>query len=510
MNVLLLEADSITLAHLGRIVAACGHTVFSHQDSSAASEVFLASRPHVVIVDASSEEAAGVAFCREIRRTAGARQPFIIALTSGFAAGSETPLLHPEADDVLRRPITEEAVSERLAVAALVLHRRNEEARELDQLRRIREESPDPILLLGPNGELLYANPASAPLLEASEAHPGSPAPSALRDLARAAAAGTRITSKIHRFESSWEIVANPVADGIVCLYGHEAAVKDRFHPANGDAHHSGSEPHDVPPDTLSGNPLFHRLQQALREKRLQVQYQPLISAKHDRVEGFEALARWHDPEMGWVSPERFIPMAEARGLIVELGRQLADISFRQLSIWRDAGHHVGISVNVSKRQLQEPGFCEEMRELARVHRLTVDWITFEVTERQSLLHDATCRAALEQLGAAGFRLSLDDFGSGHSAFDMVAEIAFRELKIDMGLCRQARSARSQPIAQAIIDMCQTLELDSVAEGIEDDKMLRLFADMGATLLQGYYYSPPMGGEAALQYLAAGKTRRET
>jgi EAL domain-containing protein (putative c-di-GMP-specific phosphodiesterase class I) len=255
------------------------------------------------------------------------------------------------------------------------------------------------------------------------------------------------------------------------------------------------------PPDPAPANGLLHRLQDALQARRIQAYYQPLVSARDRAVRGFEALVRWHEPDLGWVRPDRFVPMAEARGLIVELGRQVAGAAFRQLAAWRDAGHLVGISINISKRQLQEEAFCDEMRDLARDHRLIVDWITFEVTERQSLLHDPDCRRSLEQLASVGFRLSLDDFGSGYSAFDMVAEIPFRELKIDMGLCRQADSPRTRPIVQAIVEMCQTMEVDSVAEGIETAELARVFEEMGVSLLQGYHFSAPMCGDAALDFL---------
>ena len=133
--------------------------------------------------------------------------------------------------------------------------------------------------------------------------------------------------------------------------------------------------------------------------------------------------------------------------------------------------------------------------------QLAPGWIIMEATERQSLLHDRVCRETLERLASAGFRLSIDDFGSGHSTFDVVTDLPFHELKINMSLSRKAQSPRGRHVVKAILGMCDNLGLESVAEGIEDAALGAVLQEIGTDKLQGYFYSPPLSAEASLQFL---------
>lgn len=253
---------------------------------------------------------------------------------------------------------------------------------------------------------------------------------------------------------------------------------------------------------------LFPRLNQALRERRLEAQYQPILFADTGAVAGFEALARWHDPELGWISPASFIPLAEARGLIAQIGWQIAEQALAQLARWRDSGHRVEVALNLSKRQLLDRGYGDELSGMARRFGVKPGWIVLEATERQSLLEDARCRRTLKELAEAGFRLSLDDFGSGHSSFDMVAELPFDELKIDMSVSRKAGTPRGESVVRAIVAMCRGLGVESVAEGVEDERLGEALRRIGATKLQGYHLSRPLTGEAALGFLETSRARR--
>lgn len=286
-----------------------------------------------------------------------------------------------------------------------------------------------------------------------------------------------------------------------------EQALVERAEQALTEAKNSGRNCWRDYPAAVGANPmigavrLLPRLMGALQTRQLHAQYQPIIAASTGAVAGFEALVRWHDQDLGWISPDRFIPIAEARGLIAEVGRQMADMVFQQLSVWRKAGHLVTVSLNVSKRQLWEPSFAEAMHQLAIERQLAPGWIIMEATERQSLLHDRVCRDTLERLAAAGFRLSIDDFGSGHSTFDVVTDLPFHELKINMSLSRKAQSPRGRHVVKAILGMCDNLGLESVAEGIEDAALGAILQEIGTDKLQGYFYSPPLSAEASLQFL---------
>lgn len=258
----------------------------------------------------------------------------------------------------------------------------------------------------------------------------------------------------------------------------------------------------------VGGQHLFRPLSEALGARALHTEYQPITDARTGSVTGFEALARWQDPKLGPIPPNQFIPVAESRGLIVELGRLVAEQSLQQLAEWRRRGYRIGVSVNLAKRQLLEGSFRAEMRERAERHGVQPEWVTLEATERQAIMGDAVCRQCLEDLVADGFRLALDDFGAGHSTFDMVDGLPFHEIKIDRQMVKNARSSRGHCILKAIVRMCRDLKVSSVVEGIEDRYLARLSRDLGATRLQGYYFARPMRAEDTWAYLAMPTRRR--
>ena len=250
------------------------------------------------------------------------------------------------------------------------------------------------------------------------------------------------------------------------------------------------------------------RLATAIREQRLQAFYQPIVATKTGAVTGFEALVRWPDPEWGWVAPDRFLPLAEADGSVVEIGRQMTGLALRQLALWEAAGHALSVSLNVSKQQLQDGGLRGDLDQRTQACGLHPNAIVIEVTERQAILHDEACCQALTALVDGGFRISLDDFGTGYSSFDMIAELPFHELKIDLSLGRKARTPRGRRILEAMVRMGDALGIDTVMEGVEDEALAEAARELGTHRLQGFLFSAPMPAEATLAYLAkAGNGR---
>lgn len=245
---------------------------------------------------------------------------------------------------------------------------------------------------------------------------------------------------------------------------------------------------------------LFIRLTAAVAEARISVFYQPLVSTKSRLVVGAEALARWHDDELGWVSPDIFIPLAEEKGLILQLGNMVMVQSLDQLMEWRRNGLEMTISVNLSRRQVLDPSFPDQVLGLVRERQLKPEWVILEITERQSVIDQAAGRERLAALAAAGFRLSIDDFGSGYSSFDIVGEASFSELKINLSLVRRANHPRGRRVVQAIIEMGRTLGLRVVAEGVEDQVTQAMLTALGAHKLQGYLFSKPLQGPAFLPF----------
>jgi EAL domain-containing protein (putative c-di-GMP-specific phosphodiesterase class I) len=254
---------------------------------------------------------------------------------------------------------------------------------------------------------------------------------------------------------------------------------------------------------------MFIRLSSAVAEGKISVFYQPVISTSSRLVVGAEALARWQDGELGWVSPDVFIPLAEERGLIFPLGHLVLTQSLDQLAEWRKHGHEMSVSVNLSRRQVLDTGFREELLALVRQRDLRPEWVTLEITERQSVIDQALGRERLKELAAAGFQLSIDDFGSGYSSFDLVGESSFSELKINLALVRRSRNPRGRQVVEAIIAMGKTLGLRVVAEGVEDQLTQAMLTAMGAHKLQGYVFSKPVQAEEFLSFVDRHNTKQE-
>ncbi len=245
---------------------------------------------------------------------------------------------------------------------------------------------------------------------------------------------------------------------------------------------------------------LFIRLSNAVAEGRITSFFQPIVSTDHQKLAGAETLARWKDEQYGWVSPDVFIPLAEEKGLILQLGWLVMMNALDQLVIWRKNGLDVTVSVNLSKRQLLDADFRPNLIAEVEKRCLTPQRVILEITERQSVLGHALGRKRLEELAAAGFRLSIDDFGSGYSSFDLVGEASFSELKINMALVRQSHTIRGRRIVQAIVEMARTLGLRIVAEGVEDQITLVRLAALGTHKIQGYFFSKPLDAEAFLAF----------
>ena len=246
---------------------------------------------------------------------------------------------------------------------------------------------------------------------------------------------------------------------------------------------------------------LFIRLSNAVADNAITTFYQPLIATGDMRVVGAEALARWHDEKYGWVSPDVFIPLAEEKGLILQLGNLVVIQALDCLADWRRRGYNLTVSINLSKRQLLHSEFLPNLEALVKERELRPKWVILEITERQSVLGQVAGRKRLQELSDAGYRISIDDFGSGYSSFDLVGEAAFSELKIHLGLIRLTHTTRGRRVVQAIVEMGRSLGLKVVAEGVEDQVTQAMLTALGVDKLQGYLFSKPVDPAAFLRFL---------
>jgi diguanylate cyclase (GGDEF)-like protein/PAS domain S-box-containing protein len=253
----------------------------------------------------------------------------------------------------------------------------------------------------------------------------------------------------------------------------------------------------------FEGAEITSRFVAAVKQKLLQVYYQPVIDASnHTRVAGFEALARWHDEKFGWVSPVNFIPMAENMGLISEVGRQILEQALQNFSQRSGLCAEVKLAVNVSKRQLMSADFYPMIMEMVTRYGMKPSQIKLEITESIALEGLEQAKAYLQRLSDAGFTLSLDDFGTGFSSLSHVHELPFDEIKIDISFVRRIKTPEGRVLVKTIVDMGRAMQLSLVAEGVEDAETASILQEMGVQMLQGYYFCQPMSKENCAEFVA--------
>ncbi|MEW6677806.1 MAG: EAL domain-containing protein [Pseudomonadota bacterium] len=235
-----------------------------------------------------------------------------------------------------------------------------------------------------------------------------------------------------------------------------------------------------------------NKLSAAISHGDIQPWFQPLVDGRTGEPMGLEALARWHDADLGWIPPATFIPMAENLGLIAELGDLILAHTLTVGRRLRDSGHDLLLAVNISKRQLYMPDCIERLLRDARIAGIKPERIMLEITESVAMGEVDYAKERLRALHQAGFKLAIDDFGVGYSSLSQLHEMPVDELKIDMSFSRRVRDTQGAQLIQAIIGMSQALGLATVAEGVEDEETARRLVDLGVQTLQGYHFAKPM------------------
>jgi diguanylate cyclase (GGDEF)-like protein/PAS domain S-box-containing protein len=233
-------------------------------------------------------------------------------------------------------------------------------------------------------------------------------------------------------------------------------------------------------------------LDNAIREERVEVFYQPIVNARTREVFAVEALARWQDDQGNWVSPELFIPMAEKAGLIQSLSEQVIAHSFAQLEVWRKAGLSQRLMLNISRNQLFQPTLITNLVNALNQHGLTPQDVILEITESVAITDYSRQMKHLRQLAQTGFELAIDDFGTGYSSLSQLHEVPARFLKVDLSFTQRLHTMEGRSVMQAIVQLGQRLGLQVIVEGIEDLATERTLLDLGVQLVQGFFYCEPV------------------
>ena len=241
---------------------------------------------------------------------------------------------------------------------------------------------------------------------------------------------------------------------------------------------------------------IMNDLDRALAEKQFVVYYQPKLAIQNGDpyLSSAEALIRWEHPELGMVSPGRFIPVFEENGMIKRLDRYMWKEAARQVSIWKDKyGTTIPVSVNVSRIDMLEDGFTREILDVCEEAGISPEGYMLEVTESAYTDNSAKLIEIVESLRNLGFKIEMDDFGSGYSSLNMLSEMPVDILKLDMKFIRNIHtSSKDLRMVELVIDIARYLELTVVAEGVENKEQFDLLKDAGVDVIQGYYFSKPV------------------
>jgi len=244
-------------------------------------------------------------------------------------------------------------------------------------------------------------------------------------------------------------------------------------------------------------------LRSAIAADELRLVYQPIVDARSGRMDKVEALLRWHSATLGVVGPDRFIPVAEDSDLITELGAWVLEQACRQLGVWRAQLPQLTVSINVSARQLLDPGFIGMVEQALVQHGLAPRQLELELTERVLIGDGDQVRVALGCLRELGVSISLDDFGTGYSSLSYLTQFQINTLKIDRSFVTDmVASQRSNALVATIVAMGQSLGLQLVAEGVETAAQASALEAMGCHYLQGYHISRPVAAGQLLQFAA--------
>jgi EAL domain-containing protein (putative c-di-GMP-specific phosphodiesterase class I) len=273
------------------------------------------------------------------------------------------------------------------------------------------------------------------------------------------------------------------IRDADIALYQAKLAGRDRW----------VSFAPEMKVTALRNLQLRSELDAAIENGEFFLLYQPLFDLSHDEMNGVEALIRWEHPTQGVISPDQFIPVLEQTGRIIEVGRWVLDEACHQGALWCSQGHHVGVAVNASARQLEDPNFSED------VTRALTRWgfppwlLVVEITET-SLMHASEMASRhLTNLREYGVRVAIDDFGTGYSSLSYLLEFSVDALKVDRSFVGAiGTSPHAAAVVRTVMQLGNALNLEVIAEGIENLEQLEFLRAEGCTWGQGFLLSRPI------------------
>jgi EAL domain-containing protein (putative c-di-GMP-specific phosphodiesterase class I) len=253
-------------------------------------------------------------------------------------------------------------------------------------------------------------------------------------------------------------------------------------------------------------------LENAIRSRQLEVFYQPkaaMCGQKRWMIEGVEALARWRHPQLNFISPAKFIPLAERYGLIKPLTEYVIETAMQQSRTWANQGIDLSVAINLSPQLLNDLGFPDRVDQIAERCGTQRRKIVFEVTESAAMSDPDATMEVLTRLRVKSFDLSIDDFGTGYSSLRQLYLMPFGELKIDISFVRDVCNREdARTMVETMVLLAHKLGLKACAEGVETQAILDYLEGIGCDRAQGYFISRPVPGETIAATVMAWNTKQ--
>ncbi len=246
-------------------------------------------------------------------------------------------------------------------------------------------------------------------------------------------------------------------------------------------------------------------LRQAIAHQELTVYFHPQVNAQTGKITGAEALLRWRHPLWGMVPPAEFIPVAEECGLILSIGDWVLEQAIAQARQWHDLGFPLTVAVNLSLAQFRANTLLEKVRQVLKNSHLPPQYLELELTESIAMQNAELAIEITRQLTGLGIKLSIDDFGTGYSSLSYLQRFSLHKLKIDQSFTKNMVSNKdSENIVDAIISLAKSLNLKTIAEGVETKQQLEMFKQKRCDEIQGYYFSQPVPADTFLALAKKG------
>ncbi|SHH29625.1 EAL domain-containing protein [Clostridium grantii] len=257
--------------------------------------------------------------------------------------------------------------------------------------------------------------------------------------------------------------------------------------------------------EILNRSEIEKYLREALHRNEFNLNYQPIVDVKTGEIRSFEALIRWTNPKLGFVSPSEFIPIAEETGLIIDIGNWVMEKVCYQIKEWEKQGYEFEyVSINVSELQFQQDDFVNIVRKTIENNSIDAKHLALEITESMMIKSMEKNIELLKELNFWGIRTMLDDFGTGYSSLNYLMKIPINTLKIDKSFIDNiCGNLKQEAITEGIILLAHKIDLEVIAEGVEEEDQKNILLQKKCDKIQGYLYSKPVSGEVADNMLKA-------